>query len=170
MELKLIGMVFVIAGCGAVGFGVAASHRSQVRSLRQLIQVLSFMECELQFRLTPLPELCSRAASIAKGPLAVFFSCLANELENQISPNVVHCLQAALHKAVGLPQRTVKLLEELGTTLGDFSLEGQLKGLAAVREACEREVELLTADQEPRLRCYQTLGLCAGAALAILFI
>ena len=34
----------------------------------------------------------------------------------------------------------------------------------------DRELEVMGRNQEERLRSYQTLGLCAGAALAILFV
>ena len=39
-----------------------------------------------------------------------------------------------------------------------------------VRNYCDRELESLGKNGEERLRSYQTLGLCAGAALAILFV
>jgi len=49
-------------------------------------------------------------------------------------------------------------------------MEGQLKGLESVRQECRRQVETLSYNRDARLRSYQTLGLCAGAALAILFV
>jgi hypothetical protein len=49
-------------------------------------------------------------------------------------------------------------------------LEGQLQGIASVHSACERTLEQLSNNREMRLRSYQTLGLCVGAALVILFI
>ena len=58
----------------------------------------------------------------------------------------------------------------LGRWLGRFDLDGQLKGLDAVRQECRRHLEELNNNREVRLRSYQTLGLCAGAAIAILFI
>ena len=54
MILKVIGVILVIAGCGGVGFRIAANHRLEEKTLRQLIGILDYMECELQYRLTPL--------------------------------------------------------------------------------------------------------------------
>ena len=63
-----------------------------------------------------------------------------------------------------------KIAITLGRTLGRFDLDGQLIGLENARRDCRRAVDALSENRDNRLRCYQTLGLCAGAALAILFI
>jgi hypothetical protein len=62
------------------------------------------------------------------------------------------------------------VLRELGQSLGRFDLNGQLLGIAAVRNTCRSKLQQFEKNKEVRLRSYQTLGLCAGAALAILFI
>ena len=60
------------------------------------------------------------------------------------------------------------LFRNLGSSLGRFDLSGQLKGLQSVRGECLRELESLEKNQPERLKSYQTLGMCAGAALVII--
>lgn len=170
MTIKWIGAILIIIGCGGVGFSIAAAHRAEERQLQILIGALDYMQCELQYRLTPLPELCRQTAAQAGGAVRAVFTVLADELENQISPDVSCCLTAALSKIPDIPKYTQASLRNLGKTLGRFDLDGQLLGLEAVRQECRRNLDSLTANRETRLRSYQTLGLCAGAALAILFI
>lgn len=170
MSLKLIGAVMIILGCGGFGFLIAAAHRREVKSLRQLISVLDYMECELQYRLTPLPELCRQAATESIGFLKQVFLSLANELEDQISPDVERCMLAALSGIKDIPRLTLHSLELLGRSLGRFDIQGQLMGLESVRSECRQHLDMLLKNQGVRLRSYKTLGLCAGAAIAILFI
>lgn len=170
MVLKLIGVGLVIAGCGGVGFKIAANHRQEERSLRQLISILGYMTCELQYRMTPLPELCRRAATGFSGTTGMIFFELADQMDAQVSPDVECCMLSALQKHKQVPQCTRTELELLSKSIGRFDLEGQLQGLAAVRQDCVRMLEELSTDRDIRLRSYQTLGLCAGAALAILFV
>lgn len=170
MNAKIIGAALIIAGCGGVGFSMAAAHRREEKALRQLIRALDYMGCELQYRLTPLPELCRAAASEGGGVVSQAFVHLAAELESQVAPDAVSCMNAALSKTKGLPQRARKNLQQLGTSLGQFDLHGQLMGLEATRKQCRRELEELSRDRDVRLRSYQTLGLCAGSALAILLL
>ena len=170
MNIKIIGAILVIAGCGGFGFKLAATHLREESSLRQLISALDYMACELQYRLTPLPQLCRQAGQESKGIISYVFLALSEELEGQISPDAERCMSAALCRVKDLPGLSRNAIESLGHSLGRFDIEGQLKGLEAVRQECRRNLELLNQNRETRLRSYQTLGLCAGAAIAILFI
>lgn len=169
MTYKWIGAMLIIGACGGIGFSMAAAYRNEEKTLRQLISALDFIQCELQYRLTPLPELCRLVGTPGRGAVGKVMERLARELESQIAPDVECCMNAAL-ASVDLPKRSGEALRLLGTSLGRFDMEGQLRGLEAVRSNCRRELDLLAADKDHRLRGYQTLGLCAGAALAILFV
>lgn len=170
MYLKWLGCAFVIAGCAGTGFSMAAAYRKECRCLRQMVNILDYMECELQYRLTPLSELCRQASVHADGNVRKLYRVFADELDKQLSPKAERCMELALKSVPYLPPITVKMAEDLGRSLGVFDLEGQLKSLRTVRQACRNELTRLTDDQQTQLRSYQTLGVCAGAALVILFI
>lgn len=170
MSFKIIGAIFVIVGCGGFGFMLAASNRREEKCLRQFMSALEYMECELQYRLTPLPELCRQAAKECNGAGKSVFLSLAGELDGQLSPDVERCMLSVLSRTNDLPQYTLAAMKQLGHSLGQFDIDGQLKELSGIREECRRNLEALTNNQAVRLRSYQTLGLCAGAAMAILFI
>lgn len=170
MNYKWIGALLIIAGCGGWGFMIAASHRQEERSLRQLVSALDLMECELQYRLTPLPELCRQAGQENKGAVRAVLLELAEELEARIAPDVSGCMDVALAAVRDMPGKTREAFKMMGHSLGRFDMNGQLKGLEAVRVFCRRELDGLTKNADVRLRSYQTLGFCAGAALVILFM
>ena len=169
MMFKLIGAIFIVASCGGFGFTMAMRHRREVGCLEAFISSLDYMECELGYRLTPLPDLCRKTAISCGGDIGFFYSNLTKELEAQIYPNMPACFRHALSNS-NLPPRCTAIIEKLGVTMGEFTLEGQLRGIDSVRKACEKLLSELTQDQSQRLRNYQTLGLCAGAALAILLV
>lgn len=170
MSLKLLGAVCIICACGGMGFSMAAAHRREETALRQLIQVLDHMGCELQYRLTSLPELCRSASQDVGGCVGQVLKNLTLELEAQIAPDAATCMRAAVEKVGKLPPSVRKNLLTLGISLGRYDLPGQMKGIDSVRIQCRTDLEALTANREVRLRSYQTLGLCAGCALAILFL
>lgn len=170
MTFKLLGAMLVVIGCGGFGFRMAAMQAREVKTLRELVGILDYMECELQYRLTPLPELCRQGASQGRGVLREVFLNISRELEDQISPNVERCVDAALAKVKNIPELTHAYLTILGKNLGRFDMDGQLRGLEAVRKETRRHLEQLSQNKDVRLRSYKTLGLCAGAALAILFV
>ncbi len=170
MIYKCIGAILILFGCGACGFSIATGQIRAEKVLRELTRMLDFMECELQYRLTPLPELCRHAAQESTGCIQTVFSSLAQELDAQLSPDVSSCMCVALKEAGDIPREARGALMHLGSSMGRFDLVGQLRGLEGVRAECREMLEVLSHDRETRLRSYQTLGLCAGAALVILFI
>lgn len=170
MNFKWIGALLVIAGCGGTGFAMAAACKREEWTLRNLMAALDFMACELQFRLTSLPDLCRLAGKERRGIVGQVLTQLAAELESQISPDADSCMYAAIRRTEHLPKRTEEALRLLGTSLGRFDLQGQLQGMEQVRSHCRRELEEMARTRDQRIRSYQTLGVCAGAALAILFV
>ena len=168
--IKIIGASLIVIGCGGFGFKMAAAYIREERFLRQLIIVLNYMECELQYRMTPLSDLCRQATSSCCKSLKSLFNTLALELDAQIAPDAERCMSAALYKHRDIPPISEHLLEMFGRSLGRFDLSGQLKEIDDIRNECQRQLKSLTDNKDVRIRNYRTLAICAGAALAILFI
>lgn len=167
--LRLMGAGCIVAGSGAFGFAMAAASRREERQLRQLLGALEYLSCELSYRLTPLPNLCRGAAEDRGGVVAEFFLELARELERQAEPDVQSCVRGILAR-MELPASLRRILRELGQTLGRFDLPGQLRGLELSIRETEQTLRTIRDGAPERRRSWQTLGLCVGAALAILFI
>lgn len=170
MGYRWFGALLIVVGCSACGFSIASGKRGEERLLYQLLRILRSMEAELQYRLTPLPDLCRMAAEESKGVLHKVFMNLYRELNSQKLPDAGSCMSAALFTAEELPPRVRRLLSQLGYTLGRFDLDGQLQGLCGVRKRCENSLDSIRKNRDERLRSYQTLGICAGLALAIILI
>lgn len=170
MTVKLLGAFLVVIGCGGFGFRLAASQKREEQLLHKLSNMITYFISELQYRRTKLPELCRQAAFETSGLLSRLFTLFASELEQQISPDPGICMQTALSGTSDIPESVLCILLNLGNCLGRFDLEGQLQDLDIVRRQCEDKALALHQNRDIRLRTYQTLGLCAGAALVIIFI
>ena len=157
MIYKWIGAGFVIAACSGFGFSLASLHRKQEKLLRQFLQVLEDMECMLQYKLMPLPELCRSSVRRIGGPIRTVLLQFAQELEQQVAPDAPSCMSVAL-ASCQFPEGSLKYLA------------GQLQGLESVKANCELVLKNLECNREVRIRSYQTLGICTGVAMAILFI
>lgn len=170
MSIKGIGAALIIAGCGGFGYSMAAGIRKQEKLLHQLIHILQVLESELQYRLTPLPELCGLAGRECNGILRKIFRELGQALIRQERPDAGECMDIVLYRCEEVPGRIRKHLRYLGRCLGRFDLTGQLEGLRRVRGACEADLAVLARNRDQRVRSYQTLSVCAGTALAILLV
>jgi stage III sporulation protein AB len=170
MTLRWIGAALIVAGTGSVGFKMVNGVQKESSLLRELIQSLDLMCWELECRRPPLHQLCCAASRDEHGGVARVLRELSSELERRIAPDAGSCMAATLKKIKDLPPSVRELFTELGTSLGRFDLEGQLEGLEAVKRSAQRKLTTLEEGKKERLRSYQTLGICAGIALAILFL
>jgi len=170
MTAKIIGVVFIVAGCGLAGFLLSASKKHEIRTLGNFLTSVEQMSCELQFRLTPLPELCRFLASSATGCIQVYYLKLAEALESHIYPDAEKCALSALNNCVNIPITTRKVIENFANTLGRYDVDGQLLGLEAVHQEGTQKLSKLTENLDGRTRCYQTLGICSGFVVAILLV
>ncbi len=165
--IRLIGACCIVTGCGGFGFAMAAANRREEAELVRLITALEYMSCELSYRMTPLASLCRGAAN--GGLVGKFLTELASELERGNASEVRDCVRAVLDR-LQPPKLLYRHLSELGDTLGRFDLPGQLRGLDAAIRSSGEALRLFREGVQGRRRSWQTLGLCAGAAMAILFV
>ena len=167
---KILGALLILTGCGGFGMMICLSYKREEEMLYQMIHAMDFIQCELQFRMTPLPELCAQAGSGYKGKISQFWMELSDQLSRQTLPDVSGCIEAAKKSVGTFPPRVDKAMEILTLSLGQFDAQGQLQALEAARSHCRRELESMGINRDTRLRSYQTLGICAGVALVILLV
>ena len=63
MTIRITGAVFLVIGCWSVGYLMTYNHKKSVQALSQLINAFEYMEYELIYRNTPLPDVLKRSGS-----------------------------------------------------------------------------------------------------------
>ena len=169
MNIKLIGVIMVGFSFCIVGFRSAAHVKKEVSGLQDLLVILDHMECELNYHLTPLPDLCRHIAQVGKS-LSSVFEQLSEELSAQVLPDVSMCMDVVISKSKEIPPVVRELLTEFGCSLGRYDLRGQLTSLESVRQKCASLLAKLEKDRNERVRCYRTIGLCVGILISILLL
>lgn len=170
MLLKIIGAVCVITCCGFYGFNIAASKKREERCLQALLETLEYMKRELQHKRSSMTDLFYISAHRTNGPLKKVFYAIHSQLKCRTFADLSACISCSLKQQNFLPESVKNEINSLGTNLASFNITGQLKGIESVISSCEYKLKKLQSNIDQRLRTYQTLGLCAGAALVIIFI
>ena len=168
--IKIFGACCVLLGCGSFGFLIAGNAVREIRALRNFINAVEYMICDLQYKSTPLPALCKGVSKATSGVVSRSFSLLAQELESNFSPDVSGCVAAVLSRCKDLPETTSGLFFNLGQRMGLFDLDGQVHTLNSLRQECMRVLKTCEEGLEVRSRSCKTIALCAGAAIVILLI
>lgn len=167
---KLLGAVLILGGCGGFGMLICITYKREEEMLRQLILGLDYMQCELRFRMTPLPELCRQAADTCKGQISQLFRFLSDTLNCRMNTDVSQCVADAQESAGPFPPTVSHAIGMLHVSMGQFDAQGQIESLESVLNYCRLQLKTMEENRDMRLRSYQTLGICAGAALVILLV
>ena len=168
--MKWIGALLVFVSCAALGFIKAFCYRTEERYLSDWIRILDHIHCELEYRLSPLPQICQSASEMTFGCLKVLLQRLSSSLNAQVSADAGQCLRMAIAQADEIPISLQKQLMVLSESIGCYDLDGQLLQIAAARKECADALQQIRTQGKERIRNCQTLGICAGAGLAILLL
>ena len=170
--LKLIGLSLILAASGAVGAGLAGTVRRQQAQTLALIDALLRIRHELQYRLTPLPEIFAALGSSRNREIAEFFSRLAALLSSAQTCTVGYACRQALAQTRGLSLSSAArgTILSLVDSLGRYDLEGSVQALDLALSRLREEVKALQNSAAARCRTYLTLGVCTGLAAAVILI
>ena len=170
MTIRIVGAILIFLGFGSFGFLASANHKREVTMIKGFLESLHTMENELQYHKTPLPHLCRYLASNAIGMVKEFYMRLSEKLQQLDHSDAHSCVTTVIGELNHMPDRIKNLFLTLGQSLGQFDVDGQIRSIQGVKEECYSLLSQLSQNQEQKLKSYRTLGLCAGAAVAILFI
>ena len=156
----------------AAGFGFARAVRRRQRQLTALIGALDYCKNEILYRFTPLPELFSGLAKGEEPAVAAFFEACAAKMEASCSASPQAVIREAMQQTPGLEwsAQTRETLQDLAFSLGRFDVEGQGRAIDLAQTRLQRELEEIRAGSRSRCRSYETLGICAGLALAVILL
>ena len=170
--LKLIGLSLILAASGAAGAGLAGTVRRQQAQTLALIDALLRIRHELQYRLTPLPDIFAMLSDSRSSEIGAFFSCFASELSNARTCTIGYACRRALSLTHGLciTRSARGTLMSLFESLGKYDLEGNIQVLDLALSRLREEARSLQAGAAARCRTYVTLGVCTGLAVAVILI
>ena len=92
------------------------------------------------------------------------------EADRALPPQLV--LGRAMEQTTSLhwSARTRETVRNLAFSLGKFDLGGQVRAIELAQERLRAELAEVQAGSRARCRSYETIGICAGLALAVILL
>lgn len=166
--MKLIGIVFIVCSMAYMGIHLSNGFRVRRKLLQQFMKCLPIIRNEIAFCGTPIPKIFRLLADHMDGELQDIFRqvsvCMdaaktmtpAEAMEQTVMTRKYTCL--------------VPRMLELADKLGNYDVEAQIVGIDQVKSQTEVQMAELDQEQAQKGKVYESLGICAGLALAILLI
>lgn len=166
--MKLLGVVFILISSWSVGCRFSMTMRSRCDCAKEAIDALQVLRNELSFLGSPLPEAFRAVASSVKGQWGQVFLDMSARMEKDRWLTPATAAQKALVSVTDEP--IGRIMQDLAGKLGSYDLEAQLHGIDRAVHEVNALLSGLVEEKRLRSRTYQTLSICAGAAIAILLI
>lgn len=155
-----------------MGLRLAATAKKQQTQTLALIDATLRLRHELQYNLTPLPEVFELLSRAANREIGAFFGNIAARVQRVEGCAVGFACRRSLAKTPGLclPEGTRQTLMSLFDTLGKYDLEGNLQAIDLALSRLREQARGLHDSVRARCRTYLTLGVCTGLAVAVILL
>lgn len=170
MTVRLIGAGILCLGSVYIGFSAADAIRKTLKDLQQLKLALEMMHCEVSFALTPLGTLCEILSNSCTGDVSRFFRRVQGKLTQSYCEPKQWITQEVNGSLRRLPAQVRDATTELMGSFGRFGAPEQLRLIELTTQKVDAAISELEAERSQRCKCYRTLGICTGLAVAILVI
>lgn len=168
---KLMGALCVMAGALSWGFGATRELRQRVETLEGLREGLCYLDQELNFCLTALPELLKRLGREKRGTAGDFFQAVYTQLQKAPEGGLRSSWRLAMTKCLSILRREERqVLMEVGQALGRYDAQTQCKALARAIRQLEGYRQSAREEAQRLGRVYATLSIAGGAALVLVLL
>lgn len=164
-----LGAIFILVGFGGMGLAIISGLNRQVALFRSMVQALDYMEREISFHLTPLPQLYRGLSGYLSQPLSATFGRMAEGLEGLHSQSVGELWEKTL-SSLDFGAEGMTYLLPLGQVLGSYDGEHQCKAIAQARVQLAQILARREVESAKGKKLYGTLSLALGGLVVILLL
>lgn len=171
MAVKLLAVCLILGSCTLLGFGLADRLKRQAETIGQLRHVLNTLSNEISFSLSPLPDVLRRVSKEDLGMVSDFAACVARELAQ--GGSFREAWLSALEqyrRRLGISERTVQILQNLGHSLGTLSRELEVGNIHIALGALKEEEQRVRARYDKDAKMYRSLSIMAGILIVVIFL
>lgn len=166
--IRILGAAILFCSSSYIGFSAALHVRREVRTLQQFRQSLELMRCEVSYTHTPFAKLCDILCTGATGEVQAFYTALKQSLGEDGQSNAAANLTQKYFPF--LSASAAQTVRDLFSSFGRFDAEAQLRLIDEAEQSLARELAAVSEEKRQRAKCYRTLGICTGLAVAILVL
>lgn len=171
--IRLAGAVLLAVSCAGLGILESLRLKKRIEHLRVLIRLASFLEGEISFARTTLPEALRSVGGRLSPPFSGFLMELARQMETSPGRSFGELLrQSVLTNLKGTELCREDLEEFCGAAVDLGYLDGKMQVhiLEAYRKEQERKVLRLMEELPAKQKLFQSLGILGGIFLVILLL
>ncbi len=171
--LKYAAIAILFLGCTYIGFYYGEKFKKRCKALADIKKAVMFLNTEVMYYNTPLPEAFNNIGLKLPNPLDNLFKEMAYLLREDQCESVYHVFNQVYdnyQEELKLKEGDRRILDDFFKSLGGSGIYGQEKVFKLAAEEIDLNYGEAEVEAKKNIKMYRTLGICSGAILAIFFI
>lgn len=171
--IKIIGIIIVLFGTTSLGIYKAGQYLSRLNNLYEIKKAFLYIQSEIRYLSTPLPEIFEGVAKKMRGPIRHFFERVANELKEKNGRELKQIWQESFAQTIKSEYLEKEAREEFldaGGQLGCLERQAQEKSIEYFLKKWEFLIERRREEKNNRLKLYYVCGVMSGILMVILLV
>lgn len=173
MLLKFVGIVFVMSACAMFGFSMSNDYMTRLKNLEQFKKLLLLLQGEIKHNNSGINEAVKRVAEKTDNVMREFLKYVSEVFEQeQLTMREAwdRGVSDVLKKRTLLDEKDLLTIKEVGINLGVTDRETQIHNIHTCMDVIDMTMNELNVTRGEKCRLYRTLGVMAGAFMAIVLI
>ena len=173
MQAKIFGAILIIFTAYWYGVLIGSKYKNRVKNLESLLIAMEMIHAEINYGLTPLPEVFRKIGQSISKPVGALFLRTSREMESCRGKSALECWTDAVnaHKnELEFNEKQLEQLEKLGMVWGKGNKSGQLKQVVLIQSFVRHALESANHELEKNDKLWRYLGLLGGITLVIFLL
>lgn len=173
MLVKSLGIVIILIASSLFGYSLSYDYLTRLKNLEQLNKMLLLLKGEIKYNNSGIGEAIMKVASQSENIIGKFLDYTwrqFNEKECSIKEAWDKGIVGVLEPEAKLKPEDILIVREVGLNLGITDRETQINNILNTMDVIEIKIKELNETRGEKCRLYRTLGVMAGAFMAIVLI
>lgn len=173
MLLRVVGITVVLIASSMFGYSLSHDYLMRIKNLEQTKKMLLLLKGEIKHNNSGINESIINIASRLENVMGTFLEYIwkqFNEKDCSIREAWDMGIEKILKTKSSLKQEDILVIRDIGTNLGITDRDTQINNILNSMEIIELKIDELNQARGEKCRLYRTLGVMAGAFMAIVLI
>lgn len=170
MYAKFLGAALIVAAAYFYGCQVSSLYGKRVRCLEEVLMASELFLTEVNYGLTPLPQVFWQLGQKIQKPVGLLFSDTAQFMSQKRGLSALECWEKALRNnssALDFNKHQLDLLQRLGEVWGRGDREGQQKQVALMQNLLRHALQEAEDEEQKNGKIWRYFGLLGGMTVVI---
>ena len=170
---KIMGAVLLLCGTTAFGIYKGCLYSSRLEHMYEIKKAFLYIQGEIRYMSTPIPEALLGAAGRVRGSCREFFHKAAEELYAGNGKELKQVWEESISTEVTselLEREAVEVLKEMGGQLGCLDRQAQERAIEYFLKKWDYLIEKRRKEKSNKLKLYYVCGVMGGLLMVIMIV